>query len=254
MHVAAVLSAYALAGSVSLVWIDPSGTAPGAYAVAREEATESLREAGVEARWRRGAPSQVLRTDEIAVVLMPGSSPHSQEDRRILGAAKRGEDAVAAVWVYVSAIKWTLGLPNSALMPGASERSPTSPLTLAQRVALGRALGRVAAHETLHALPRLPHAESGLMSEEFDRASLLAPRVSVDARTRAAVRDLAAEQALDATSASLIRGDTSLNSIDLHAKAHLRSVSAPLHGPGMPGSVPCESRSRAQTACLGGSR
>jgi hypothetical protein len=230
MHVAAVLSAYALAGSVSLVWIDPSGTAPFAYSAAREEATETLREAGIEARWRRGGPSQVLRGDEVAVVLMPGSSPHSTKDRRILGAAKRGEDAVAAVWVYVSAVKWTLGL----------ERSAGALLTPVQRLALGRALGRVAAHETLHALlPRLPHAESGLMSEQFDRRSLLAPRVYVDAQTRAAVQDLATQRSLEASTPVLIQDGKLLSPDNFNAKAHLLGTSAPLHGPERAGFVPC---------------
>jgi hypothetical protein len=229
MLVAAALLTASLAGSVDLVWIDPAEMAPFSYETARDEATESLREAGVAARWRRGAPSQVLRPEEVAVVLLPGDSPQSQKHRRILGAAKKGEDAVAAVWIYVSAVKWTLGL----------ERARFSAVTTAQRMALGRALGRVAAHETLHALlPRLPHAASGLMSEQFDRTSLLAPRLSVDPATQAAVLGLATERGLETATASLIYSDKPLESLDLPAKAHLVATSAPLHGPAGPAPVP----------------
>jgi hypothetical protein len=231
MFVAAAVVTAALAGSVNLVWVDPAGTAPFAYEMARDEATASLRDAGIEARWRRGTPSQVLRTDEVAVVLLPGGSPHSQTNRRILGAAKQGEDAVAAVWIYVSAVQWTLGL----------ERPTVAALTAAQRIALGRAIGRVAAHETVHALlPRLPHAETGLMSEQFDRTSLLAPHLPVDARTRAALQARAGAPGLDAASASLIYEDNALDPIDLSAKAHLLGTSATVHGPHAPGPVPSE--------------
>jgi hypothetical protein len=229
MHVAAAILTASLAGSVDLVWIDPAGMAPFAYEMAREEATESLREAGVAARWRRGAPSQVLEPEEVAVVLLPGDSPQSRKHRRILGAAKKGEDAVAAVWIYVSAVKWTLGL----------EHSPFSAGTISHRIALGRALGRVAAHETIHALlPRLPHAASGLMSEQFDRTSLLAPRLSVDPETRAAVEGLAAERGLEAATASLIYGGKQQIQLDLTAKAHLVGTSAPVHGPAPRATVP----------------
>ena len=187
MHLAAaLLSASALAGSVDLVWIDPAAMAPSAYEAARQEASASLHDAGVSVRWRKGAPSEPLGIDEVAVVLLPGGSPHSHRSRQILGVAKKGEDAVAAIWIYVSAVKWTLGLQR-----------PMSAWSVAQDAAFGRALGRVAAHETIHALlPRLPHATFGLMSEQFDRASLLAPRLSVDPKTRAALQDLAAERAL----------------------------------------------------------
>jgi hypothetical protein len=245
MHVAAAVLAASLAGSVNLVWIDPSGTAPYAYETARDEATASLREAGIEARWRRGAPSQVLRADEVAVVLLAGGAPQSQPHRRILGAAKKGEDAVAAVWIYVAAVKWTLGL----------ERPRFPALTTTQRIALGRALGRVAAHETIHALlPRLPHAETGLMSEQFDRVSLLAPRLPVDARTRAALGELAVQRTVQGAAAALIYGDKLLEPGDLSTKAHLFGTSAPIHGREPRLSVPSERCLPTHTVRLGGSR
>jgi hypothetical protein len=224
MHFATVvLAAQALAGTVDLVWVDPTNAAPFAYLSATAESTEILQEAGVDARWRRGTPTEVLRPDEVAVVLLPGTAPQSQPDHRVMGASQTGEDAVAAVWIYVPEVRWTLDL----------ERVPMDAWTGAQRNAFGRALGRVAAHETVHALlPRLPHAASGLMSERIDRTTLLARRIAVDRRTRSELL--------------LIRGGKPLESMYLSAKTHLSATSPSLHGPteeSLLPSAPCHTSS-----------
>jgi hypothetical protein len=230
MHVAAAfLVAQALTGGVDLVWVDPARVAPFAYDAARLESIEILREAGVAAHWRRGAPTEVLRPDEVAVVILPGSAPQSRPSRRVMGAAQKGEDAVAAVWIYVPEVKWTLGLAHA----------PIAAWSGAQRAAFGRALGRVAAHETIHALlPRLPHAATGLMSAQIDRTALLARRLPVDARTRAALRERAAEAPLEPASASLTQDGNVLEPLDLATKAHLLAASPSLHGRGASGVIP----------------
>ncbi|HVR70479.1 MAG TPA: hypothetical protein VMT87_06495, partial [Vicinamibacteria bacterium] len=66
----------------------------------------------------------------------------------------------------------------------------------------GMALGRVVAHELVHALaPQRPHVKGGLMAERMGRALLLAPDLAIETATsealRAAVRGRpAAERAL----------------------------------------------------------
>ena len=222
MHLAAALFALTLARTVDLVWVDPTNAVPFAYSSARDESTAILRDAGVDVRWRRGAPQDVLRPEEVAVVLLPGTAPQTRPDHRVMGAAQTGEDAVAAVWIYLPEVRWTLTL----------EHVPTVAWTAGQRNAFGRALGRVAAHETVHALlPQLPHAASGLMSERIDRTTLLAARMSVDEKTRAAF---------------LTQDNKQRETSDLVAKAHLSATSPPLHGPevgSLLSSPPCHASS-----------
>jgi hypothetical protein len=63
---------------------------------------------------------------------------------------------------------------------GLSPRGPTVTLEPASVRALGIALGRVVAHELVHALaPSVPHG-AGLMSEKLTRRQLTAGRLPVD--------------------------------------------------------------------------
>ena len=166
------------AGAVRLAWVDPTGAAASVYELAHTEASAVLAEAGLEVSWRRVPPSTVLEPEEIAVVILPGGSARSRGTHRVMGATQTGDDAVAAVWVYASEVRDVLGL---------SGRS-SAPLTPRGQALLGQALGRVAAHEIVHALlPRQPHAHSGLMSADIERSALLGPRPQMDASTRAAL-------------------------------------------------------------------
>jgi hypothetical protein len=75
-----------------------------------------------------------------------------------------------AVWVFHESLRLALGLDQGPLPPR-------------DRDALGRALGRVVAHEVIHAIaPEAPHAGTGLMRHALDRNFLLGTKASVDAR------------------------------------------------------------------------
>jgi hypothetical protein len=72
---------------------------------------------------------------------------------------------------------------------------PVETWTAMERMQVGRALGRVAAHEIVHVLlPDRPHDHAGLMAPSFGRRELAAfvlgtsPQLSADVRRMAAAR------------------------------------------------------------------
>lgn len=159
---------------VTLVWVDPAGHSAFAAEGAMKEATALLRAAGAEVRWlRSGAPS-VLNEGELAVIVV--RSPR-ENPRMVMGSAQI-TPSVPAVWVHPEAVALAIG------------RGPLVPAdwTPAERNEYARALGRVAAHEVVHALlGSARHASIGLMSPTLVRRDLIAPVLLVDRDTRRAI-------------------------------------------------------------------
>jgi hypothetical protein len=168
------LPAPALTAPITLVWVDPDDRASIAAEDAMEEAVAVLREAGAEVRWRRADPLGLLGAEELAVIMV--AAPRENE-RRVMGAAPLTTSA-PAVWVHPDAVGEVIGL----------ERRAPSGWTARERVVFARALGRVAAHEVVHAILGSPrHASAGLMSRSLQGPDLLAPFLYVDSGTRRAV-------------------------------------------------------------------
>ena len=124
----------------------------------------------VEIDWKVPATSVVHHRQEIVVVALPTDA---LERNWIMGAATRGANAV---WVYCSTVARALGLDPRA--------SGSTSL-------LSQAVGRVVAHEIVHALaPTLPHSFQGLMAAHWAKNRLVDPVLDVDAATRLAVQQL----------------------------------------------------------------
>ena len=144
-----------------LQWVDVTGLAPFAYDAMAGEAADILAGYGVCADVSRGSPRSVRADGEIGVILLP-TMGGSGVGRHVLGATRNRGARNPTVWVYFDEVAATLGLAGPAASWSASERG-----------ALGRALGRVAAHEIVHALlPGRPHDRGGLMSARFGRREL----------------------------------------------------------------------------------
>jgi hypothetical protein len=170
--------------AAQIVWIDMAHTPAMAERVAQEEAGQLLGRLGLTVRWRHGAPADVLENGEFAVVLLPRDRA-SRPGTFVLGACN-SQSSTPRAWVFLSSLQWALGLPTLD-NPADSTR-------------LGTALGRIVAHEVVHALaPRLEHAHFGLMAPRLDRTALLQPQMAIDADTRRLVRALAVTGASLAT-------------------------------------------------------
>ncbi|HET8645188.1 MAG TPA: hypothetical protein VFO85_06850, partial [Vicinamibacteria bacterium] len=135
--------------SLDLVFVDVEGTVPSAFPRMAREASAVLERLGVRTRWRRGGHGIVASQHEITVVLMNSTAANAGVAPHVLGATLVGERTSRTVWIY---------LPHVAAALGLGARLP--PDDKGDEVALlGTALGRVAAHEIIHALvPKLPHS------------------------------------------------------------------------------------------------
>jgi hypothetical protein len=152
-----------------IVWIDLAGTPAAVEMGAQREAGRLLRQLGIEASWRHGAPADVLEEGELAVVLVPRDRA-AKSGAFVLGACN-ARSSTPRAWVFLDSLRLTLGL-----------RTLDAPADSAD---LGVALGRIVAHEVVHAVaPGLDHAHDGLMSARFDRAALLGPILTIDPTTR----------------------------------------------------------------------
>jgi len=148
--------------SLALVWIDGAGAAAGSERPARDEAVRLLRAMGVDAAWRTGSPAGTTRPGEVRVIFLDRGAV----DRRgapVLGSTPSRFEGEPFFWVHVPSIRGALGL---------DPRRTLGLADLRDRHLLGIALGRVIAHETVHALaPGIPHG-AGLMAPLLKRGDL----------------------------------------------------------------------------------
>lgn len=159
---------------VTLVWVDPGAHAAFAAEAAIEEATALLRTAGAEVRWVLTSTPTILNPGELAVIVVRSARPNP---RMVLGSAQIEGD-VPAVWIHPEAVSAAVGLGDLA----------PRQWTATERSDYARALGRVAAHEVVHALlGSARHASIGLMARTLVRRDLLSPVLVVDRDTRRAI-------------------------------------------------------------------
>jgi hypothetical protein len=187
-------SARAEAPALRLVWVDPAGTASGSEDRARDECLALLEQMNLSAQWRRGRASEIAEPGEVRVILLDRGAKDRAGDP-VLGSTPSRFEGAPFVWIHVPSVRAALGYDS---------RRTLAPERLLDRRALGTALGRVAAHELVHALaPWVPHG-AGLMSRQLTRRDLTASTLAVAADVGPAVR-----AALDG-SAPPARPDTGL--------------------------------------------
>lgn len=167
-----------------LHWVDVTSLAPFAYRVVAGEARRLLAENGICAAVARASAASVRGKGEIGVILLR-TMGGSGEGRRVLGATRTRDVGNAAVWVYFDEVAGALGLAGR----------PKETWTALERMQVGRALGRVVAHEIVHVLlPDRPHDHAGLMAPSFGRRELAtfvletSPQLAADVRQMAAAR------------------------------------------------------------------
>ncbi len=148
--------------ALRLVWFDPAVMAGGSEGVASAEAAALLARMGVTASWRHARAPEIIDKSELWVVLV-GAGPEQASEPPILGATAPGHPLSSVVWVRVPNVRAAIGLPR---------RPPAMWLPAEEWRALGVAIGRVIAHEVVHArVPELTHG-TGLMSSVLTRRQL----------------------------------------------------------------------------------
>ena len=154
-----------------VLWIDVQGVAPYAFPLAVQEAAGILDEVGISTSWTLGTPETETSGHAVSVVLLREPQRGARLAPLTMGCTLRaGRSNVT--WVYLSAVLSALGLQ----VPGGRGRAR-------EQEEIGRALGRVVAHEIVHVLvPDLPHGNAGLMTAHLSRARLVRGRASLSPR------------------------------------------------------------------------
>jgi hypothetical protein len=146
------------------VEIDFAALAPLTRTVMRRELAAVLAPAALLFDWRSAGPAEETDRGELRVVLLASTGVGS--DRGALGSTARRGIVPPTIWLYVPNVAATLGLGHAGVAAGFE----------AQR-RLGVALGRVVAHELVHALaPAVPHAEAGLLRARMHAFQLTSGR------------------------------------------------------------------------------
>jgi len=159
-----------------LVFFDPKEALPAGADAMAHEVQAIFRELGVSVGWKSGALGTTFGggpVPEVAVILLPHDPVRERENSRVMGLVMRNQEPNRAIWVFLSNVRWTLGLA-----PKGRKNAPAS-----EGQVVGIALGRIVAHELIHAVaPEEPHAAGGLMHHSLDRGFLRAKQVSIDGR------------------------------------------------------------------------
>jgi hypothetical protein len=154
-----VLAAPPAQPTITLMLCDVAGTLRSDPDVLKREVETLLSGSGLRVRWKKveagiGFDS---RADEVLVVLLP-TQVRNPARERVLGLVIGNHRFPSPIWVSVPNVGFVAGVS-----PGEAPRS----------VVLETALGRVIAHEVVHAVvPDHPHATAGLMGRAVDRSTL----------------------------------------------------------------------------------
>jgi hypothetical protein len=160
---------------VSLLWVEAVNVPQAVRGAMTAEAAEILDPVGVRLVWRKGGTETESGPEELRVVPL-GPAGRRAPTGRVLGATSTGAGP-RTIWIDYENVAWAAGTSVDRLVSAG----------FAERRRVGVAMGRVLAHEVVHALaPQLPHAMAGLMGVHLRGA--LERSVSLDAATRDAVR------------------------------------------------------------------
>lgn len=159
---------------LSLVWFDPQNSLANGFETVAGEVQAIFQGLGIKVAWRRGTLGTTFGNapvPETAVILLSDDPARQRQGRRVMGLVVPKQEPTRSIWVFLANVRWTLGLPAR----------PKKTPSLEEARAVGLALGRVVAHEVVHAIvPDEPHANTGLMEHALGKGYLLGKEVSID--------------------------------------------------------------------------
>jgi hypothetical protein len=168
--VALAVRSDALPAQLTLAWQDAARIQERTRVEAEREVARIFRRAGVDLAWQ---PSPAA---ESAVAITVLAQPQSRAlPLAAMGAVNRGS---THVWVFLSGVMRVL--PVRSGWP-------------VDQHALGLLIGRVIAHEVVHAVaPSVRHSARGLMQAQWNRSWALRPEIDLDVETGHRVADVLA--------------------------------------------------------------
>lgn len=164
---ALVVAAAATPPTITLLLCDAAHSLHSDGATLRAEVAAQLEGTGLALRFKTVAAGRGFESHEgeMLVVLLP-TEMRNPGHERVLGVVIGDHQFPSPIWVSVGNVSRVLGV--QATDTGASDRLET-------------ALGRVVAHEVIHAfLPERPHSGTGLMARAVNRDTLTRPGTRLD--------------------------------------------------------------------------
>jgi hypothetical protein len=163
---------FAPSAAVTLVWFDVQQQLGDGFVEMASEVRSIFDETGVAVAWRVARDGDSYgegEAREIAVIALAEDPSSARRAIPILGLVVRDAQPTRAFWAFVANVKRAVGIETR---PGYVPSARESAL-------LARALGRVVAHEVVHAIaPDHPHG-AGLMKHALSRELLLGRRGSL---------------------------------------------------------------------------
>jgi len=171
----ALYAVRASAGEVRVGWVDPAGSLPCPFDEVASEVSRLLVPLDLRVRWLAAAGPTDVAAVEHEVVLLARDRSHTLGD--VMGVTHMEGDH-GMIWIVLPTVERILFIPS-----GPAETMGGDDARL-----LARALGRVVAHELVHAVaPGLRHARRGLMSGRLGRSALVGSSLSLDPSSARAV-------------------------------------------------------------------
>lgn len=182
------MASVAAAAELVVRWCDPYGLLERGSARVGGELISIFDEMGVQLIWTKCARAASPESSpahpaprEIQVLLVESDPAEWRLSPMAMGAVLSQDGPQSEVYVFFRSVARVLGYAPEAVR----KRWPTP----REERDLSRALGRVIAHEVIHAvLPERAHAGEGLTHFKLDRTSLLGRRIHVDAAVGQALK------------------------------------------------------------------
>lgn len=163
---------------LDVAWLEIASIPPILFDTMADEVERLLVPARICVSWIALPPETIRFEQEVRVVLM-ASGALGGSGQPILGST-HPKAPTPTVRVYFPTLLGLLGVPESRILTMA-------PLS---RRKVGVALGRVVAHELVHALrPKLPHSSHGLMAPLLSRSGLLRGYARINEQALHALQD-----------------------------------------------------------------
>lgn len=164
--------------ALRLLWFDPTGVLPArSLEFAGQEVRNIFRALGVGVEVAPAGPDATYGDGpvlEVPVIVLREDPVRERRMQRVMGLVVRDQRPTRAVWAFLEHIRGALGAPPL---------TRSLPVSSLEERGVGVALGRVVAHEVIHAIaPEEPHARNGLMNRSLDKAFLVGRRADLDVR------------------------------------------------------------------------
>ena len=160
--------------SLPLVWIDYGRTSTVTLDEAEREASRIWAPAGITFDWTRSTPERAIRADDVLVMVREQLAGRPHTDLRVGRRQALGRVILVTPDRPSQLIELALPAVATSVQGESLFGRPVRGLPAASRnVAVGRALGRVLAHEIGHWLFGRAHTPDGLMRASIKRRDLV---------------------------------------------------------------------------------